>query len=376
MYKTGSANFAGSLKRVLPLILTSRVLLTICGFVSTRYFLFFNPRPLYLRPTGVPWLDIWGYADTGWYLNIAQYGYSSTPIDWMGNQANIGFFPLYPQLIHLLAIVVKNEFVAGLLVSNFMLIVGCCYLYMLAQRFLSIGAPIKVIAWFLAIPGAFMLSAGLSESTLFCLSVISFYYAYNDEWPKAGFFGALSALTKPTGVIIIVPLLVLYLKRHGFARLQRASFLLLIPFGAFCFGIYCYLWHNDFFAYVHSKHLGWHTRPSLPWTVLYGGLRSSDSIVFWNSVYTGILIALLIIGIRKVPVELWLFCCAQIIFPLVNGEVNLVCMFRYTIILFPIAIILYCLKLPKFAKIFLATLLIIIQIVFMISFSNCMEFVF
>ena len=375
MYNITSAPFFRALKKVFPVLFISRVILTLCGYFSIRYIGLLHPRYDYLNFTGKEWLDMWGFGDSCWYLSVAKDGYSSVPIPSIYGQANIGYFPLYPKLIVLLHYLINNYFLSGLVLTNVMLLVGCAYLYMFLEKFSHVKSPLAVIAWFLLLPGAFMHSAVFSESTLFCMSVISHYYAYKDNWMKAGIFGALAALTKPSGVFLLMPLCLIYLKRYGFTQLRQAAFLLLILLGPISFGVYCYFWHHDFLAYIHIKQTGWNTKTTLPWQALYEGLKSQNTIVFWNSIYTTIILAILFTGIRYISIELWLFSLIQIVFPLTNGAVNLVCMFRYTIVIFPLAIIMYKIKLPQTAKFIVAIICAILQVLFMISYANCLDYI-
>ena len=82
------------------------------------------------------WLDIWGVWDTGWYLEIAEEGYSTTPRaeGAAAGQKNLAFFPLYPLLARAVSVVTAGDaFLAGLLLSNVCLIVICFLFYRLTR---------------------------------------------------------------------------------------------------------------------------------------------------------------------------------------------------------------------------------------------------
>src|SRR5215210_6696521 len=62
---------------------------------------------------GWRWLQGWAEWDSGWYSAIAQGGYGYIP----GHQSTIAFFPSYPLLMRAVAVVVRNAYVAGILVT-------------------------------------------------------------------------------------------------------------------------------------------------------------------------------------------------------------------------------------------------------------------
>ena len=56
----------------------------------------------HLSADAYPFVNMWARWDSGWYLDIAEHGYSFVP----GKQSNVAFFPLYPDLIRLFHFVV------------------------------------------------------------------------------------------------------------------------------------------------------------------------------------------------------------------------------------------------------------------------------
>ena len=76
-------------------------------------------------------LDIWNNWDSPSYLDIAENGYRE-----YGDKmwVRIVFFPLYPFLIRLFALVLQNYKLSALVVSNLSYIIACFYLYRLVLR--------------------------------------------------------------------------------------------------------------------------------------------------------------------------------------------------------------------------------------------------
>jgi hypothetical protein len=140
--------------------------------------------------------------DSAWYLTIAQHGYDAT-----GRPA---FFPLLPAVIKLMGESVAAQVLAGIAVSS---LCGFGGLYLL-HRLVTLDfdaqqarAAVWLAAWF---PGALVLSAIYTESLFLLLSVGCIYAARLGKWPIAGILGGIAAASRSGGVLLLVPLLILY----------------------------------------------------------------------------------------------------------------------------------------------------------------------
>jgi len=159
------------------------------------------------------WLDMWARWDSGWYLDLAAHGYylrgDATTVP-----SNVAFSPLYPGLTAVVAALVppsmRSEAVylaAGLLVSNLSSLAALALLRQLClARGLDPALTRRAVLYLLLFPSAFLLSAFYTEALFLMLSVAAFYAAEKRAWPAAGLLGALATLTRPLGVLIVVPL--------------------------------------------------------------------------------------------------------------------------------------------------------------------------
>lgn len=183
--------------------------------------------------------------DSAWYLQIAQHGYFSF--------ASSNFFPLYPLLISLLALLVGSPLIAGVLISGVCMIAGLSLLYRLAQLDLDEPAAKLTIALLALFPASLFLSAVYTESLFLLLSVAAFYAARRERWALAGLCGGLASAARSNGVLVLLPLALLYLygPRSVAAtalpgawwrpryRLERsAAWLLLVPVGLLAYMAY------------------------------------------------------------------------------------------------------------------------------------------
>jgi mannosyltransferase PIG-V len=157
--------------------------------------------------------------DSAWYLVVAQHGYrldlglATAPRD--------AFFPLYPLAISALGRLGAPLIVAGVLVSVAALAVALYLLHRLTTLELTAAhawAPagpattarlaVMATAFF---PMAFFFSAVYSESLYLALSIGVFWCARNGRWAAAGALGALAAATRSAGIVLLLPVAMLYL---------------------------------------------------------------------------------------------------------------------------------------------------------------------
>lgn len=156
--------------------------------------------------------------DAAWYLVIAHYGYR--PQFGAMAASRTAFFPLYPLGVRLLSSLSLAPVIAGVLFSVAALAAGLYGLHRLmdseAVR-LGLGegeggesARLVVLLMAFA-PMAFYFSAVYSESLYFALSVGVFLCARRGQWAKAAGLAALASATRSTGIVLMVPLVLLYL---------------------------------------------------------------------------------------------------------------------------------------------------------------------
>jgi hypothetical protein len=157
--------------------------------------------------------------DAVWYLVIARYGYRPD-LAAFGTGPRAAFFPLYPLGVRALSELSVPPILAGVALSLAALAAALYGIHRLttleldrlAQRGEHRGdvARLAVFATALA-PMAFFFSAVYSESLYLALSVGVFWCARQGRWGWAGVLGALAAATRSAGLVLVVPMLVLYL---------------------------------------------------------------------------------------------------------------------------------------------------------------------
>jgi hypothetical protein len=154
-------------------------------------------------PTGSGWLR-W---DAQWFVGIAEHGYRWTA-DPAAHFSATAFFPLYPLLIHAVSLAGLEPGAAATLIANAAFLAALYYLYRLIR--LDWPAPVATRAlWLLALfPTALAFFIPYTESLYLLLAVLTFWHLRQRRWLAAGVAGALGALTRQTGLVLLLPYLV------------------------------------------------------------------------------------------------------------------------------------------------------------------------
>lgn len=321
------------IKYALVLFLASRTALTVIGFMSHDAF---HGRDLSQFPH---WFDMWNVWDSSWYIDIAMHGYSTATNT--VNMANYAYFPFYPAMIRLLELAVRDYTISGVIVSNVCLLIACVYIYRLARLDSDEPTARRAIKYMILFPTAFILSGILTESTFLALSIACFYYARKRRWPISGALGLLTALTRPYGVVIVIPMAYEYLQSKGFKLRDvrpDALCLLLPPMGLSLFSAYNYCLTGDFLAFAHIQS-AWGGSFSNPATELAGRLMSGSGDVRFDAILTLISLALLAIYVRKIRLSYVIYGLLLILVPL-STPASAWSMARYVLIVFPLFIIM------------------------------------
>jgi Mannosyltransferase (PIG-V) len=187
-----------------------------------------------------PWLAALSRWDGRWYYYIANDGYSFNP----NGESNVSFTPLLPGLMWLGGHLIGHPDAEGLLgagvvIANIALLLALGYLFVLVRRGWGSGVAMRTLLCLLVFPTSFFLSAVYSESVFLAPAIAAFVYADEERWWLVGLCGALAALARTYGVLIVVPLAYEYLaRRRGVGR--HVLWLALVP--AAFLGWLGYLW--------------------------------------------------------------------------------------------------------------------------------------
>ena len=202
--------------------------------------------------------------DAVWYLTIANDGYEGA------DSPRHAFFPLYPLLTRGLAAVAGGGAGAVLLAAYAIALLAFLAALVLLHRLTEIELGRRA-AWpalllLCVFPASLYFGAPYSESLFLLCSVGAFYAARTDRWALAGLAAAGASATRSAGVLLIVPLLVMYLygprAALGSATLgwrprhpvgPELLWLALAPVGLAAFAAYLGLTYGDPLSFSHVQ---------------------------------------------------------------------------------------------------------------------------
>ena len=200
---------AADTRTVLPIHLTTRIGVLAIGFLAVILIGFppeaSNRWRIY---TENDLLDLPSRWDAGWYLGIANTGYSYAPDSKGQYQQNIAFFPAYPMTMRLLSpLFGRHTIWTGVVISIVAFYFALIYLLRLARSELgNDDQAIVAVALTATYPFAVFFSAAYTES-LFLLTLIAAVYHFrrNELWLSA-LWGFVCGLTRPPGCFLSVAL--------------------------------------------------------------------------------------------------------------------------------------------------------------------------
>jgi mannosyltransferase PIG-V len=195
----------------------------------------------------------WERFDGLWYLRIASGGYRV-------GDGSAAFFPLYPLAIRAVSFVLGGHPLAGaLVVSNAAFLGALMMLYVLGRSEMTEDAARRAVVYMAVFPTAFFFFAPYTESVFVLLSLACFWGARRRRWEVAGWAGALAALARNIGVLLVLPLAVEAL--HQFLSSPKPRRLPLVPLAcslgpAAGLGAYLLYWQvraGDWLAPLHQQ---------------------------------------------------------------------------------------------------------------------------
>ncbi|HLJ81126.1 MAG TPA: hypothetical protein VKT52_06565 [Ktedonobacterales bacterium] len=158
-------------------------------------------------------IGIWQQLDVTWYLSVAAGGYAP-------DVTRTAFFPFYPILVAIVTFLIggaAHRLAAAMIVSNLSALAAFFGIGLLAAHEDNgdTGAARPAILMLAAYPLAFFMVAGYAEATLVALCVFALYFARRGQWRWAALCGFLAGLTRPTAIILILPLLWEFGRQRG-----------------------------------------------------------------------------------------------------------------------------------------------------------------
>jgi len=252
-------------------VVTVHLLLKGTAFLSALIFPAARPRPFPLPFASAKLAETFAAWDSGWYFDIAQRGYYWSP----SGQSSLAFFPLYPMLMRALAWPFGGSdralWTAGIVLSYASLFLGLTVLHRLSETTLGDREAARRTVLYVAVfPFAYFFTQVYTESLFLLTSVCAVAAAVASRWGWAGVLGALAALTRPNGILVAVPLVLLALAgRPRIAELaRRAAAVALVPLGLAAFCAFAWRLSGDPLGWLHAQARWGYTVGNRPWVEL------------------------------------------------------------------------------------------------------------
>lgn len=291
-----------------------------------------NQSAIVASPAPVPaslLLQSWQHWDTNWYLSIAAVGYNVPQ--------TTAFFPLYPLLIHAVSWLTgpQNALVAALIVSNLGTLGAFITIALLAASEAGqADAAWRTIRIFAAYPLAFFLTAAYTEGLFIAFAAGTLLCARRGQWRWAAVLAFLAALTRATGLALVLPLIYEYGRQHGWwqrlfwrteqwraalrpaALAQTAYVVGAVPAAFAAFSLFCWVRFHDPIMWLRAERLYWGHQRLAIWQVFIGafhtafdhpGLTDVQVRTLFNVVPLLLVLILTLVSIRRMPFAFTLY---------------------------------------------------------------------
>jgi hypothetical protein len=244
--------------------------------------------------------------------------------------------------------VVRNELAAAVIVTTIAAFAAMLLVYEVVRRWKGESVARWTIVLLLAFPTSIFLWQFYTEALLIALSAGAILAMLQRRTWLAGVLGALTAMTRPPGILIFVVLVVMAFEQRR--RVREMVPLLLCPVGLAIVMIVLRQQAGDAFAFTHGSE-GWGRHLSLPWGPVNATLRAyvhggGPHLQGWSwstlsalgsprdLIATYLFLALFIVSVvRPWPWSARAFILAMVLMPLATGIVQ--SMSRYVLAAWP-----------------------------------------
>jgi Gpi18-like mannosyltransferase len=160
----------------------------------------YNPRFVYPPGEQITIISAFKTWDAQHYLFLAENGYPERVTQ------RTAFYPLYPFLIRAVGFIfLGNTLAAGLLISNLCSILAVVYFYLLVKKLYNDTIAFTASLCMISFVTFFYTSLVYSEALFLLLVTGFFYYFYEKKFYPSVFLCVLIPLTRPTGILVILP---------------------------------------------------------------------------------------------------------------------------------------------------------------------------
>ena len=145
-------------------------------------------------------LEVWQRWDTLQYQAIAEGGY-------LAFENALFVPPLYPLLMRIFGDLLGGKtLLAGFMLSNIFGIAALmAFQRLVFYEFRDVKQARRATLYLLSFPTAFFIFAAYTESLFFLGAILCLFYLRQEKWIPAGLWGAVTALSRLPGALIVIP---------------------------------------------------------------------------------------------------------------------------------------------------------------------------
>jgi mannosyltransferase PIG-V len=203
--------------------------------------------------------------DGMWFRALAHHGY---PAHVSHGQTTLGFFPLYPLVMWLVAHVFTSPdigglTIAGVIVSSLGGLIAAVLVQELATGWWGAQSGRRATLLFCLFPGSVVFSMVYGEGLLIPLAAGCILALERRRWVLAGVLAGIATAVQPDAIALVPVCAVsafLHLRRQGWrdrsARRSLAAPLLSVT-GVVSFAAFLWGWTGSPLANYHAQHFGW-----------------------------------------------------------------------------------------------------------------------
>ena len=299
--------------------------------------------------------------DAGWYLKIAENGYSkkysakeigySNGADFI--QSEWAFFPLYPFILKAISTISFLDLKQSGVLISFLLSYLSFYIFYQLLKVLGSDDKKALYSTFVLIvlPFHYYFSMIYTESLFFILLLLAFIAILKNKLYFLPIILSALVLTRPNGLFMLIPLFVFALEKDVILKqslswknlveketlkksVHLSKYFVAGPIVFIAWLFYQKLNTNEFFAFSIAQR-GWYREFMFPILAFF---RRGDFATQFNSIYTIIVILLAFMVRKKMSFSFQLFILISFLLPLSSGAVT--SMPRFISLMFPLTLIL------------------------------------
>ena len=160
--------------------------------------------------------------DSPHYVKLIELGYENYLEN--GRHLFLVFYPLYVWVVRAVRLLIPHTVLAGMVVSWVCTAGGSCYVYRLACRLFGSAAARDAVLLLSFFPFSFFFGTVMTEGLFLLTTAAACWYALEKKWLPYALWGALAAMTRMTGVLVIVPAGIALVEQCGLFKEKEEPF--------------------------------------------------------------------------------------------------------------------------------------------------------